>query len=67
MNVPAGGPSTRGWTGIVTFIFRDASVDVAGIRTVLALRVEAGLLPSPPPDPARYFDLTYFERAAGSG
>jgi ABC-type nitrate/sulfonate/bicarbonate transport system substrate-binding protein len=44
-------------------LFPDAAVDVAGVRTVLDLRVEAGLLPGPPPDPARYYDLTYVERA----
>ena len=35
-------------------LFRDAHLDEAGIRTVLALRVEAGLLPDPPPNPSKY-------------
>jgi NitT/TauT family transport system substrate-binding protein len=35
-------------------LFRDAHIDEPGIRAVLALRVEAGLLPDPPPDPAKY-------------
>jgi ABC-type nitrate/sulfonate/bicarbonate transport system substrate-binding protein len=47
-------------------LFRDAGIDVAGVRTVLMLRVEAGLLPSPAPDPARYYDLTYLEAATRS-
>ncbi len=45
-------------------LFRDAAIDVAGVQTVLDLRVEAKLLPSPPPNPARYYDPTYLERAA---
>jgi len=44
-------------------LFPDATLDVAGIRTVLDLRVAAGLLPSPPPEPSKYFDLSYFRRA----
>jgi len=36
-------------------LFPDARIDVPGIRAVLALRVEAGLLPDPPPDPAKYY------------
>jgi ABC-type nitrate/sulfonate/bicarbonate transport system substrate-binding protein len=44
-------------------LFPDAVLDIAGIRTVLDLRVEAGLLPAPPPDPSRYYDLGYFRRA----
>jgi NitT/TauT family transport system substrate-binding protein len=35
-------------------LFRDAHIDDAGIRTVLALRVEAGLLADPPPEPSKY-------------
>jgi ABC-type nitrate/sulfonate/bicarbonate transport system substrate-binding protein len=35
-------------------LFRDAQIDVPGVRTVLGLRVEAGLLPDPPPDPSKY-------------
>ncbi len=46
---------------------RDAAIDVAGVQTVLELRVDAGLLPSPPPDPARYYDPAYLERAAATG
>ena len=44
-------------------LFPDAELDVAGIETVLALRVEAGLLPGPPPAPGRYYDRSYLERA----
>ena len=35
-------------------LFPDARIDLPGIRTVLGLRVEAGLLPNPPPDPSKY-------------
>jgi ABC-type nitrate/sulfonate/bicarbonate transport system substrate-binding protein len=35
-------------------LFPDARIDVPGIETVLALRVEAGLLPDPPPPPSKY-------------
>ena len=35
-------------------LFRDAHIDEPGIGTVLRLRVEAGLLPDPPPEPAKY-------------
>jgi ABC-type nitrate/sulfonate/bicarbonate transport system substrate-binding protein len=48
-------------------LFRDAAIDVAGVQTVLDLRAEAKLLPSPPPNPARYCDPTYLERAAVTG
>ena len=40
-------------------LFRDARIDVAGIRTVLDLRIEAGLLAAPRPDPSRYYDERY--------
>ena len=36
-------------------LFPDARIDVPGIGAVLALRVEAGLLPNPPPDAAKYY------------
>ncbi len=35
-------------------LFRDAHIDEPGVRAVLGLRVEAGLLPDPPPDPSKY-------------
>lgn len=35
-------------------LFRDAHIDEPGIGTVLRLRVEAGLLADPPPDPSKY-------------
>jgi len=44
-------------------LFPDAALNIAGIRTVLDLRVAAGLLPAPPPDPSRYYDLSYFRKA----
>lgn len=37
-------------------LFPDARIDVPGIRAVLALRVEAGLLGNPPPDPSKYYE-----------
>ncbi|HSU62783.1 MAG TPA: ABC transporter substrate-binding protein [Burkholderiales bacterium] len=42
---------------------RKAALDVDGIRAVLALR--GRFAPSPPPstDPARYYDLSYYEKA----
>src|SRR5437588_714578 len=42
---------------------RKAALDVDGIRAVLALRRR--FAPSPPPssDPARYYDLSYYEKA----
>ena len=40
-------------------IFPDAAIDVAGIRAVLDLRVEAGLLKTPPPEPSKYCDSSY--------
>jgi ABC-type nitrate/sulfonate/bicarbonate transport system substrate-binding protein len=36
-------------------LFPDAQIDVPGIQAVLQLRVEAGLLPDPPPDPSKYY------------
>jgi ABC-type nitrate/sulfonate/bicarbonate transport system substrate-binding protein len=35
-------------------LFPDARVDMPGVQTVLDLRVEAGLLPDPPPAPSKY-------------
>ncbi len=40
-------------------LFPDAAIDVPGIQAVLALRVEAGLLKAPPPEPAKYCDAGY--------
>ncbi len=40
-------------------LFPDAAIDVPGIQAVLALRVEAGLLKAPPPQPSRYYDAAY--------
>lgn len=35
-------------------LFPDAHIDVPRVRTVLGLRVEAGLLAEPPPNPSKY-------------
>ena len=43
-------------------LFPQAAIDIEGMRTVLALRVEAGLLKSPPPDPSKYYDDSYLRR-----
>jgi ABC-type nitrate/sulfonate/bicarbonate transport system substrate-binding protein len=43
--------------------FPDATIDVAGIRAVLDLRVEAGLLKPPAPEPSRYYDAAYLRQA----
>ena len=40
-------------------LYPDARIDVPGIETVLALRVEAKLLPNPPPAPSKYYDAHY--------
>lgn len=40
-------------------LFPDAAIDVAGIRAVLALRVEAGLLDDPPASPEKYYDTAF--------
>ena len=41
----------------------DAALDVEGIRTVLALRSQYGRPPKELTDPARYYDLSYYDRA----
>lgn len=48
-------------------LFRDAEVDLAGVQTVLALRVEAGLLAAGSRPLTRYLDLGYLETARGLG
>jgi ABC-type nitrate/sulfonate/bicarbonate transport system substrate-binding protein len=45
-------------------LFPDAHIDRPGIEAVLALRLEAGLLKPPAPDPAKYCDLPG-EKATG--
>ena len=42
---------------------RKAALDVEGIRAVLALRARFAPAPPPSPDPARYYDLSYYEKA----
>jgi NitT/TauT family transport system substrate-binding protein len=37
-------------------LYPDAHIDVPGIEAVLQLRVEAGLLPSPPPAASKYYE-----------
>lgn len=44
-------------------LFPDARLDVEGVKVALDLRVEAGLMASPPPDPSKYYDSSYFARA----
>lgn len=44
---------------------RDVSLDVAGIRTVLALRREYAEPRKELDDAGKYYDLSYYERAAG--
>jgi ABC-type nitrate/sulfonate/bicarbonate transport system substrate-binding protein len=44
---------------------RDASLDVAGIRTVLALRSEYAEPRKELHDPGNYYELSYYQRAAG--
>ena len=42
---------------------RRAGLDVAGIKTVLALRSKYAQPPKPLTDPARYYDLQHYEKA----
>jgi ABC-type nitrate/sulfonate/bicarbonate transport system substrate-binding protein len=44
-------------------LFREAAIDPQGIQAVIDMRVEAGLLPSPPPPASKYYDARYLERA----
>jgi ABC-type nitrate/sulfonate/bicarbonate transport system substrate-binding protein len=44
-------------------LFREAAIDVPGIQVVIDMRVDAGLLPSPPPPASKYYDARYLERA----
>jgi ABC-type nitrate/sulfonate/bicarbonate transport system substrate-binding protein len=44
---------------------RDAALDLDGIRTVLVLRSKYGVPQKTLADPARYVDLTYYEKAFG--
>jgi ABC-type nitrate/sulfonate/bicarbonate transport system substrate-binding protein len=46
-------------------ITRDAALDLDGIRTVLALRSKYGSPQKTLADPAKYVDLTYYEKALG--
>lgn len=43
----------------------DARLGIEGFRATLALRAEIENRGGPPPQPARYLDLTYYERALG--
>lgn len=42
---------------------RKAALDVDGIRAVLALRRRFAAAPPPSTDPARYYDLSYYDKA----
>jgi len=44
-------------------LFREAAIDPQGIQVVVDMRVQAGLLPSPPPPASKYYDARYLERA----
>jgi ABC-type nitrate/sulfonate/bicarbonate transport system substrate-binding protein len=46
-------------------VTRDAALDMDGIRTVLALRGKYGTPRKSLADPAKYVDLTYYEKASG--
>ena len=46
-------------------ITRDAALDLEGIRTVLALRTKYGTPQKTLADPARYIELSYYEKALG--
>jgi ABC-type nitrate/sulfonate/bicarbonate transport system substrate-binding protein len=44
-------------------LLRKAAIDVEGLHTVLSLRSQFARPAKPLGDPARYYDLTYYERA----
>ena len=46
-------------------LFPGAAIDVDGLQVVIDMRVDAGLLPSPPPPVEKYHDMQYLRRAAG--
>src|SRR5262245_29718312 len=46
---------------------RRAEIDIPGIKTVLALRSKYAEPAKPLADPAKYYDLQYYEAAGGSG
>ena len=46
-------------------IARDLAVDLAGVRTVLELRSKYGTPKKALSDPAKYLDLTYYDKASG--
>ena len=44
-------------------LVRKAVLPAEGIKTVIALRAEMGHLKPPLPDPAKFYDLSYYEKA----
>lgn len=56
------GPTFGALADPVDGIFRDAAIDLPGIQAVLDLRMDAGLLKRPAPDPAKYCDIGYLEK-----
>ena len=44
-------------------LFKKATLDVAGIKTVLALRSQYGEPKKTLTNPAKYYDLSYYKRA----
>ena len=48
-------------------MYPKAAVNLAGFRTVLELRAEMGYLAQPLPPVQKYIDLSYYDRAMGTG
>lgn len=48
-----------------TGLKRKAELDVAGLRTILALRSDFGRPQKELTDPAKYYDSSYYEKAPG--
>ena len=44
-------------------LYKKAAYPVEGTKTVIALRAEMGHLKPPLPDPAKFYDLSYYEKA----
>ena len=44
-------------------LFKEAKLDIAGIKTVLALRSQYGEPKKSLTNPAKYYDLSYYKKA----
>jgi len=48
-------------------LYPTAKLNIGGIATALELRAEMGHLATPVPSPGKYVDLSYYQKAVGSG